>query len=515
VKIIGKKFTRVIVFYSLTFFFLALNLYANNVTISNVSLTAPSVSAETIKVEFDLSWDNSWRNQANYDTIWIFVKYSTDSGTTWNHATLSASGTNPAGSSGGSGTSVSIIVPTDKKGAFIQRSAEGQGTVTLTDVQLVWAWGVDGLSDSDSARVHVVGLEMVYIPEGAFYLGDGNGSNEAAYAFHLNGSDNNDVEITTMAKTITCDTNANDDIDTSPISIDGDGGIAGNSDFPTGYQAFYIMKYEISENQWIDFFNTLSNAQKLNRDITGAAGKNSDGIINRNTVGWIVGNATTTRGDRTCAYLSWMDLLSYADWAGLRPMTELEYEKAARGTLAAVYGEYAWGDSSITAATTISGTENGTETITNSDANSCYNNQTFSGGDGSTGPVRNGIFATSNSTRTQAGAGYYGTMEMSGNVQERVVSVGTAAGRLFTGTHGDGIITTTVTYEGNATNTDWPGIDGVPARGVTGSAGSGIKGGGWSTATASLLQISDRTSSSTADSTRGSSYGGRCVRTAP
>ena len=30
-------------------------------------------------------------------------------------------------------------------------------------------------------------------------------------------------------------------------------------------------------------------------------------------------------------YISWPDLLAYADWAALRPITELEYEKAARG----------------------------------------------------------------------------------------------------------------------------------------------------------------------------------------
>ena len=45
--------------------------------------------------------------------------------------------------------------------------------------------------------------------------------------------------------------------------------------------------------------------------------------------------------------LSWPDLCAYADWAALRPMTELEYEKACRGPNNPVLGEYAWGNTSI------------------------------------------------------------------------------------------------------------------------------------------------------------------------
>ncbi len=45
-----------------------------------------------------------------------------------------------------------------------------------------------------------------------------------------------------------------------------------------------------------------------------------------------------------CDYLSWMDLCAYADWAGLRPMTELELEKACRGGgVSATAGDYPWG----------------------------------------------------------------------------------------------------------------------------------------------------------------------------
>ncbi|MBN1353253.1 MAG: SUMF1/EgtB/PvdO family nonheme iron enzyme [Candidatus Omnitrophica bacterium] len=489
--------------------------FANNLTLDNPSLTDSDTEGKTTKITFDISWDNSWRNKLNYDAAWIFVKYSIDSGSTWQHATLKSAGVNPTGFSLGSGTAIEIVVPQDKKGCFIQRAAYGGGSLATTGVALVWDWGADGLDSGTQARVKIAGIEMVYIPEEAFYLGDGDGSSESTYAFHQSGNDNSRVQITSASKNITCDINGNDDIDTLPVTVDGDGGIAGNANFPTGYKAFYIMKYEISESQWVDFFNTLSYAKQLARDITDTSGKNSDEPINRNTVSWTSGAATTVAPDRSCGYLSWMDLCAYADWTALRPMTELEYEKAARGSMDAVFAEYAWGNNNVTYATTISGAEDGTETITDNDANCCANNQTFSGGSGGTGPLRNGIFAVSNSSRQEAGSTYYGAMEFSGNLAERVVTLGNESGRDFQGTNGDGILSQAESFEGNATNTDWPGIDGTPARGVTGALGSGSRGGAWNSLTNPVLRISDRTSASAADSARREYYGGRCVRTAP
>lgn len=103
---------------------------------------------------------------------------------------------------------------------------------------------------------------MVYIPEGPFYIGDGNGSQESTYAFHLNGADNTAVQITTAGKSITVDSSFEDDIDTSPVTVTGLAGITGNSSWPNGYSAFYLMKYEITQKQYVDFLNTLSRVQQ-------------------------------------------------------------------------------------------------------------------------------------------------------------------------------------------------------------------------------------------------------------
>jgi hypothetical protein len=67
---------------------------------------------------------------------------------------------------------------------------------------------------------------------------------------------------------------------------------------PKGFSGFYIMKGEISQGQWFDFFHTLNATQKTTRDITSNTngGKNNDAITFRNNInmeqwGSIVGAA--------------------------------------------------------------------------------------------------------------------------------------------------------------------------------------------------------------------------------
>jgi formylglycine-generating enzyme required for sulfatase activity len=273
------------------------------------------------------------------------------------------------------------------------------------------------------------------------------------------------------------------------------------------------MKYEITEGQWTGFLNTLTLAQKVNRDITGASGKNSDTVVNRNTLVWDgQAEVTSLRPDRACGYLSWMDLCAYADWAALRPMTELEFEKACRGEdIMAVQGELPWGNTNVSAAISISGPENGTEGLANAESNSCYGDQEFSGGDGGRGPLRAGIFATAISSRQQSGAGYYGILEMSGNVWERCVTVGNAPGRVFLGTNGDGVLESGAGFEGNANSPDWPGY--ANGQGVSSASGAGFRGGSWFETTTNFLAISNRSRAAFVSSSRGKDFGGRCVRT--
>ena len=130
-------------------------------------------------------------------------------------------------------------------------------------------------------------------------------------------------------------------------------------------------------------------------------------------------------------FMSWNDGLAYADWACLRPMTELEYEKAARGPVYPVPHGFAWGNTEIEYSTSVSNWGSSSEKPLNGNAN-----------DGSLGVMRVGSFANQNSTRYSSGASFYGIMNLSDNSIEYTVTLSMPDSRNFTNTCGDGTIGT-------------------------------------------------------------------------
>jgi formylglycine-generating enzyme required for sulfatase activity len=291
------------------------------------------------------------------------------------------------------------------------------------------------------------------------------------------------------------------------------------SGFPTGFEAFYSMKYEISQQQYVDFLNTLTYTQQAARTTSppsSAAGTGA--LINpndkRNGIDiQTPGTATTVPAvyacnlddDGTfneaddgqhiaCNYLSWDDLTAYLDWAGLRPMTELEFEKSCRGNQSPVSGVYPWGTTSATALTGLTNPGLTNELASNAGANIAFNNSFNSG------PVRTGIFASAFTDRSSSGAGYYGSMELSGNLWERCVTIGNATGRSFSAANGNGNISST----GTADVSGWIGVN-----------GSGYKGGSWQTNIGNSATVSDRLYAAFVDNTRYEDAGGRGVRSIP
>ena len=499
--------------------------YANNLAVSNVALGARDSNAKTIVVTFNVSWQNSWRNKINYDAAWLTVRLNNTQVTPTNAilCQVSATGLSPAGTSVGNGSNLQIYVPKDATGAFLQPSSTGFiGNVNTQNVQLTVNYQSCGFTDNDQIYASVFGLEMVFIPQGSFWAGDFNTSTAS-----LNRGSADPTPWSIVGENVIPVTNATSG-GYQYVSAGNAGEFATGFTFsipaayPKGYNAFYVMKYGINEGQWVAFVNALPAAGRVNRDLADNNHKNSDGVIYRNTIS-CSGTpllCSTLRPSRALSYLSWMDLAAFLDWAALRPMTELEFEKMSRGPLLPNPGEYIWGNQAITAAATISGTsEDGTETVTTSHANANYNNTTFSGGDASLGvgynqgPLRGGIFAASNSTRVATGASYYGVMDLGCNLKERVVTIGNSAGLLFTGTQGTGVLNTTTGFEGNANIAGWPGMDqAIPANGVDGAMGSGFRGGSWAD-NANNLRTSDRSQAAKTDTSALSNYGGRGVRT--
>ncbi len=484
------KYTKYILL--LTLFIVSISS-ANNLAVSSVTTTGQDVTAGTdnaanfVLVQFDISWENSFRDATNWDAAWVFVKYKNSNGV-WAHATLNTTGyTAPTGST--------VSPASDQKGAFIYRDATGTGTFSLSSAQLRWNYGTDGVADNETVTVKVFAIEMIYVPTGNFQIGDA-GSN---YRFRQSSSEAAVSITNSLVANINSHTNNSYDdnqIESPGIGIDGDGGIdtdnngsIDNADFPTGYTKFYCMKYETTQEQYVDFLNSLTRAQQEGRTNTSLASgttsisnryvmSNTTTLTNRNGIrcdatihtsdpiifycdydGNDTGNETTDGQNIACNFLNEKDALAYSDWAGLRPMTELEFEKACRGG-DAVKRESAWGTTNTNTTTLTFANEGEASEQVATNYSTSSGNTTYS----LSGPVRVGIFAANanNTGRETSGATYYGIMEMTGNLYERCVTVGNSTGRSFTGLHGNGELDT----NGDPDVSNWPI-----------SAGLGLKGG--------------------------------------
>lgn len=442
------------------------SLWANNLQITNFSVNQASQT-----VTFSVRWENAWRlttPPGNWDAVWVFVKFRPCNAFTdpWTHGTISttlADHSFPAQLEPvlSDGSAVGIDPAPNNLGVMLRPASTGTfatfGPYTVT-------LKVTNLPNTGSYDFRIFGIEMVFIPQGAYTLGTLDGwyswSDQAAYAFDQNGN-NGDPHVPYVI--------SSENAIALKWAGSGATSITVPATFPKGYKPFHVMKYEISEGQYAAFLNTLPSASASLRWV-GNFNSYRNRLANSGTY---PNQYYSDREDRAQNYFCWHDLCAYLDWAALRPITEMEYEKICRGPLAEVRGEYAWGSTNITAGTTIGITpENGTETFTNTNANCTYNNVTYTGGDGGQGPVRVGIHAKPGSpSREASGASYYGVMDMSGNVWEMVVIVsgpdGTVGTPAFTGSWGDGVLDWT---SGRANQADWP---------LGNPGGFGFRGGSW------------------------------------
>ncbi len=502
-------------------------LYSNNVMVENISLTGLNTTNDYTYVEFDISWDNSWRDLINWDAAWVFVKYKGSDGL-WNHANLDVDDgdhTAPAGTTINTGNDYTGIYAA---GVFICRNATGSGTNNWDNVHLRWNYGENAVADDDLVTVKVFAIEMVYVPQATFDLGDGSGGGTMMH-FYDAGLGNVQPFIVDSQGAITTAASGAGNLWASVHINPG----TSNANFPTGYNAFYCMKYEITQEQYIDFLNTLT---RTGTDISGTSitnvyvMSNSPTMTYRNGIrcdvsqasngsieiycdydGDGIRNETDDGQNIACGFLNWMDGCAYADWAGLRPKTELEFEKACRGGQPAVAGEYSWGNTNIhNAAYTLSDGGSYNEIISGPSSDSSNINYNMTSGL-ITGPMRVGIFALNATSRQEAGASYYGIMELSGNIYEHVVTIVLDEGMAFNGNQqGDGELSLT----GNANGVSvasWPGWNGSE---VDDALGSGIRGGGFASPW-TFCHVSQRREVNAALTTRYQYSGFRPVRSAP
>jgi len=427
---------------------------ADPIRIENVRRANGPVAGES-NVTFDLAWDHSWRatwdvtadqhggtgtlKLESWDAAWVFAKFRKPGAEGYSHATLS---TNKADHKMPAEATLDVGLTDDGKrgvGAFVYRATTGSGANDFKGLTLRWLHKADGVEDPSAVDLKVFAIQMVYVPQCAFWAGDGTTSSTPGQ-FPVGDTDLK-RQHHGYTHLVTGQFSAGDT--TEPLRIESENALTlggpskknlSNRDglwmlrpddftsfvirtlpaeFPKGYAAFYCMKHEITRGEYAAFLNTLSFQQQHRVTAKGQGPDSPAGTfvfapddpqgIKITVPGKSPGTPAVYKTDAPrlpCNYLSWSEGLQYANWAGLRLMTELEYEKSSRGPLKPVPNEYAWGTDRIV------------------DANA----------------------PAPDDERVRGGASYWGIMGLSDDMGERTVTVGNHFGRRFSGTHGDGTL---------------------------------------------------------------------------
>jgi len=505
-----------IALFAIMLFGLGNRSYSNNVTITNVGL----VNAD---VTFTLTWDNSWRNVStanstmNYDGVWLFVKYRDACDKTSNYpssyihmwlvndsAQQTLTGNNvqllkTLGVSTVSGTTRAL-------GMYVFRKYDGTGSIS-TNVDMKWDQASQGTTGGNW-DIRVNAIEMVWIPGGGnqslgtpqpnaaggnFRIGGGNQTiNSTSYtSYNFATNSTGLVPFTITAENASINFQPSTYVSPSLWTY----GYQSNNNnqvipatFPKGYDAFWVMKYEITQGQYCDFLNALDRQTQINctyigRNNFGNFNQLTATSLNNDAYRWVMYDWTVSgnvlnpyRQFVRCPVSGWTSngpivfgcdatndqslngpgdgqnvamnylgysyssyptyqngefLLKYLDWAALRPMDEFEFEKICRGMAAQVSyvsQEAVWGVSltgNTSSQNPVGGIANGG---LNNEGPSSPTIGTVIGegnyGQAVSGPMRVGCFYGSNTTRQTAASSYYGVADMAGNVLEYCWSFG-------------------------------------------------------------------------------------------
>lgn len=419
-----KKILFILVFFSVTTILSARELVIDNVTPND----------DYTELTFSISWKNTWRQGERFhDAVWVFAKYRPDNGSLWSHVYVDTA-TAPL---------LDVITQDDRMGIFLRSPVDVTSAADIPNTTVTLQIDLDS-----TIAIHpdfkVYGIEMVYVPEGPFWAGDGTPGSLRAQ-LNVNNQLHGYRPYIMGERKASLFTSSGVFSPVHPPQV-------------TGYNSFYCMKYPITQGQFVDFLNILPEVQQLEilqlpktvlLEILNGDGHDGfahlypfgnpnnrrQGIILRGyneEGGFLFANELTidktynndddgqniamnflSEADHESIYgLNNLDkpileaYLRYLNWAGLRPMSELEYEKACRGPLFPVMEERAWGNAKYgkLEQADISFSGNPYEEST---AEIGFITNDFS--------YRVGMEAEPGDSRIQSEASYWGIMDLSGN----------------------------------------------------------------------------------------------------
>lgn len=393
-------------------------LFVGSVSANNLKIDSVAYDAATGELSFDISWENAWNVAPGYrDAVWIFAKYKNANSIQWRPVKFAIQAI------GERIEDLLVDQPTTSDGRIIELAETNSGQKNVESTRISIAIEGNQQLSFVNPSFKVFGVEMVHIPSGSFFAGDGTDNS------FINGDD---LDLLTPAFIETVQQPQAFQINTG---ID-DMQITFPPSYPKGVVDFYMMKYEVTQQQIVDFLNTLTlpqqqglvgsatgkyilsnrnipefrNAIAMDLSATSSSGNSVYGLdLNNNNVF----NEFEDGQNIACNFVRSDMALAYLDWAHLRPMTPFEYEKACRGFDDPIAGEYAWGVTTFTKVTGIVNTALSAETSLNIGIG-LANLET------DLGPMRVGFAANGSTNRLQSGGSFFGVMNLGDNLLEMV-----------------------------------------------------------------------------------------------
>lgn len=432
--------------------------------------------------QLTVSWRHAWRNGRNHDAAWIFFKLKNKNGRT-SHLKADPARMYVLETHGPKMPKAALQASSDSLGLYLYPAADYRGDLSYT-LKVHFKAPPPNLNIWENT-LEAYALEMVYIPEGPFTLGDPDTLALEYNAFYRSGPGGQVDGLYTVLSEEEIAVGPEEGAlyyrsETPIYNGDQKGPIP--AAFPKGFRAFYIMKYEITQGQYAAFLNNIDKEGAAIRANFGGP----DYYSSRGTIRLQDGHYVAGVPERPLNFVSWEDGIAFADWAALRPMTEFEFTKACRGGGRPTAREYPWGTGEAGQVARIVDTEDNLVLIngyTEADLN--------------------------DDTRPCIGASYYWVMDLAGSVWEKVITPGNETGRQFDGRHGDGRLG----YLASANVPGWP--DDNDHKGGYGYRGGGFYEQGKAfSAFNPYSPIAYRRFGAWSGGPRYIAYGFRCARTA-